>query len=103
MSSAFALAANVPRIISMENGATRLSASGPIRVPTPSGWFVSRVPMRIAYVRDHDVVLGADWFAGTRSEPGTLSVRDAIPGLPLQDGYEWIPSPFANRSKWCLS
>ncbi|KAH9851808.1 hypothetical protein C2E23DRAFT_224940 [Lenzites betulinus] len=95
LSSQFALTSNVPRTISFQSGAAELWARGPIRIPTSSGWFDSRLPLLISYVQNHDVVLGHDWFAGTHAVVDNAFVRDpSEPSVPLSDGHSWTVSPF---------
>ncbi|KAL1940518.1 hypothetical protein VTO73DRAFT_7953 [Trametes versicolor] len=98
VSSQFALTSNIARTISFTNGTTSLYACGPIRIPTPSGWYNSRFQMEIAYVRDHDVVLGGDWFRATAASLGSGFVNDPDPGMSLPiTGHTWESSPFALR------
>ncbi|TCD62577.1 hypothetical protein EIP91_006727 [Steccherinum ochraceum] len=58
---------------STATGAMSLSASGPVCIPTPSGWYSSTLPLPVLHKRPFDVVLGADFLA-----PG---------------GVEWIRAP----------
>jgi hypothetical protein len=62
VSTQFSCAHNVPRDVSTIHGIAHVSSSGPIVVPTDGGWFCSRLPFKIMYSSQADVLLGADWF-----------------------------------------
>lgn len=95
MSSQFALSSNIPRSVSMDGGVAHLWARGPLRVSSPSGWFVSSFPLLIAYVRDHDIVLGRDWLLGTGAHVEGSCICDPVDGAFLfAEGHQWERSPF---------
>ncbi|KAJ3009702.1 hypothetical protein NUW54_g2705 [Trametes sanguinea] len=98
ISSRFALTANIPRTVTYEGRSISLWGSGPIRIPTVSGWYTSRFKMPITYVKEHDIVLGADWFRASGVQTGSCFVRDPVSGDHVfPDGHEWEPSPLAVR------
>ncbi|KAH9852984.1 hypothetical protein C2E23DRAFT_895007 [Lenzites betulinus] len=98
LSSQFALVANIPRTVSFGTGVIELSAQGPLRLPTPSGWYESRQRFLVAYVREHDVVLGSDWLRATQASVQTSTqasyLNDPhVPSGTMADGHAWVPSP----------
>ncbi|KAI0790300.1 hypothetical protein BC629DRAFT_400773 [Irpex lacteus] len=83
VSSSFALLHSIPATVTRHpsTSAATIMGSGPIVVPSVSGFFTSTLPVTVSYLSMYDVVLGGDWFAATGSSIVDGQVQD--PTLPL--------------------
>ncbi|KAI0750603.1 hypothetical protein BC629DRAFT_1297572, partial [Irpex lacteus] len=62
VSLSFALHHNIPRSVQTSGGAVaQVSCTGPITVPSVSGYYQSSFPMNVVYQDRWDVILGRDW------------------------------------------
>lgn len=58
----FALSNNIPRTVVRRFPVTETTASGPMLLPSPNGWYRSTCNMPVASLALFDVVLGLDWL-----------------------------------------
>lgn len=73
----------------------RRVASGPLLVPTSTGYYVCSFAMEVNYVAGGDVVLGRDWMDAVGVGHVGPYIPDPVgPGVALLPrGFAWEPLP----------
>ena len=78
------------------------STSASLVVPTPSGWYSYRADLAVDYVREHDVVLGAESCRALRFDGGMPVIPDPSGCGALPCSVTWAPSPSNGASPFFL-
>ena len=91
--SRFALEQSLPsRMVPGDSGSMQRILTGPVFVSTPHGEYHATFEMSVGYVPVGDVILGADWFAGTRAQMCDDGLLDASPTCEFDTGFGWRTS-----------
>ncbi len=93
ISTSFVLNHGVARTLNFNEGRSAFTSTGPLVLPTPSGWYRISRPFAVDYCPTYDVVLGHDWIDSCRPVVRGSTLDDPRPSQCYPQGCTWQQSP----------